>query len=90
MLSVPNIRRRLVEEYEMLIIIFSIIAIFSGLYFWFRGIKNAKRKLSEVGAFTPETAVKPEKIKVWEVYLEQVAEKTEDGRYYLLCKDEEL
>jgi len=73
----------------MLNIIFLIIAIFSGAYLWFRGIKNAKRKLSEVGAFSPETAVKPEKIKVWEVYLEQVAgvKRTKDGRYYIECKD---
>jgi len=91
--GVPGIRRRLVEGNEMLIIIFSIIAILLGLYFWLRGIKSATRKLREVGAFSPETAVKPEKIKVWEVYLEQVAEKTSDGRYYLKKKnhkDEEL
>jgi hypothetical protein len=74
-------------------IIFLAIAISLGLYLGFRGIKNAIRKLSEVGAFSPETAVKPEEINVWQLFLVQVAEKTSDGRYYLKKKkhkDEEL
>lgn len=78
------------EEYEMLTIIFSIIVILLGSYFGFNGIKKALEELSKAGAFSPETAIKPEK--VWEFFLELVAEKTSDGRYYLKRnhKDEEL
>lgn len=59
-----------------------------GIYLWNKGVSRVVRKLREIGATSPETAIKPEQAGItWEsIYLELVAEKTKDGRYYLKKK----
>ncbi len=59
-----------------------------GFYIWNKGTSAVLRKLGEAAANSPEKAVKPEAVGItWEgFYLDFIAEKTEDGRYYLSVK----
>jgi len=56
-----------------------------GFYSWNKITRSVIRKLQEVKAYSSETAVKPEDAGItWEsLWLELVAEKTKDNRYYL-------
>ena len=61
-----------------------------GFYAWNKNVNQVKSKLQKSGAFSPETAVKPEDANIpwWcEFILETLAEKTEDGRYYLRVEE---
>jgi hypothetical protein len=50
---------------------------------------TARRKLKEAGAFSRNTAKKPEELNVPEKWLQiPRVKKTEDGRYYL-CQDKQ-
>jgi hypothetical protein len=70
------------------LIIFALLALFGSV-----GARKREQeiagKLQRVGAISPETAVKPQdaRISKSDLFLDIFAEKTEDGRYYVECKD---
>jgi hypothetical protein len=72
----------MISEIEISITVFLTIV---AAYFWFIGVTNIKRKFKDANANSPESAVKPEEAGItWEgLWLELVAERTKDGRYFL-------
>jgi len=68
-------------EEALLIVLLTILA----AYAYFKATNSIKKKLKEAKALSPETSVKPEEAGIsWESFwLELVAERTKDGRYFL-------
>jgi len=69
------------SEEILLIVLLTILAAYCNR----KATNSIKKKLKEAKALSPETAVKPEEAGItWEsLWLELVAERTEDGRYFL-------